>query len=179
MKSERCKLMVKQELHKLGLHYRTIVLGEVELKENLSSEKLHLIDIALRNAGLELIEDKKRCLIDKIKASVEELINIPNENEKVNISGFISGKVKRDYAFLSNLFSHEQGITIEKYIIERKIDRIKELLVYSELSLGDIAFNLQYSSTAHLSNQFKKVTGLTPSFFRQIGSNKSNTSLNV
>jgi len=167
MESDRCIAMVKNELNKLGLHYKSVILGEVELKENISREKLQLIDIALRNAGLELMDDKRIRLIEKIKAVINQLIYLSDDLPKLNFSDYISKKVNYDYAYLSNLFSGVQGVTIEKYIITQKIERAKELLVYGELSLSDIAFRLHYSSVAHLSNQFKKVTGLTPSFFRQ------------
>ena len=168
MESSRCKAMVVNELNKLGLHYKTVELGEVELKENLSREKLLLIDIALKSAGLELINDKKSLLVEKIKAAIYQLIYLSDNLPKPNYSDYISKKVNHDYNYLSNLFSRLQGITIEKYIIAQKIERVKELLVYDELSLSDIAYKLQYSSVAHLSNQFKKVTGLTLSFFRQL-----------
>lgn len=168
MESDRCKLMVKKELNRLGLYYKTIELGEVELQENISKDKWNLIDIALRETGLELIDDKSNVLVDRIKSVVKQLINIPENMPKPNFSEYISSKVNRDYTYLSNLFSRLQGVTIEKYIISQKIELVKELLVYEELSLGDIAFKLQYSSVAHLSNQFKKVTGVTPSNFREL-----------
>ena len=167
MESDRCITLVKNELNKLGLNYKTVELGEVELKENLSAEKLRLIDIALRNAGLELMADKKNLIIDKIKVAIHQLIFFSDNITRPNFSEYISKKVNRDYTYISNLFSSVQGVTIEKFIIAQKIERVKELLVYEELSLSDIAFKLQYSSVGHLSNQFKKVTGLTPSFFRQ------------
>jgi len=160
--------MVKNELNKLGLHYKSVELGEADLKENISEEYLQLIDNALKEAGLELMNDKKDRLIEKIKQAVHQLIYSTDDMPKQIFSEYISMKVKNNYTFLSNLFSGIQGITIEKYVIAQKIERVKELLVYDKLSLGDIAFKLQYSSVAHLSNQFKKVTGLTPSFFRQI-----------
>jgi len=168
MESGRCKAMVVNELNRLGLHYKTVELGEVELKENISGEKLKLIDIALKSAGLELMNDKKSRLVEKIKAAIYQLIYLSDDLPKPNYSDYISKKVNHDYNYISNLFSGVQGITIEKYIIAQKIKRVKELLVYDELSLSDIAYKLQYSSVAHLSNQFKKVTGLTLSFFRQL-----------
>jgi AraC-like DNA-binding protein len=176
MESDRCIAMVKNELNKLGLHSKTVELGEVELKENISWEKLQLIDIALRNAGLELMGDKESRLIEKIKAAIYQWINLSDDLPKPNFSDYISKKVNRDYNYLSNLFSGVQGITIEKYIIVQKIERVKELLVYDGLSLSDIVYKLQYSSVAHLSNQFKKVTGLTPSYFRQLGNTRRRTS---
>lgn len=168
MESHRCIAMVKDELNKLGLPYKTVELGEVELIENISPEKLHLIDIELRNAGLEIMDDKQNNLVEKIKAAVRQLIYLSDDFYKPNNSDFISRKVNVDYTRLSHIFSSAQGVTVEKYVIAQKIERVKEMLVYDKLSLSDIAYKLQYSSVAHLSNQFKKVTGLTPSFFRQL-----------
>lgn len=179
MESDRCIATVKNELDKLGLHYKKVELGEIELKERVSDEKLMLIDNALRTAGLELMRDKNSRLIDKIKDSINQLIDIPEDQPKPNTSDFISKKVNADYAYLSNIFSTIQGISIEKYIIAKRIERVKELLVYGKLSLFDIAFKLHYSSVAHLSNQFKKVTGLTPSFFRQLRKKKHTQSRKV
>jgi AraC-like DNA-binding protein len=176
MESSRCKAIVKSELNMLGLHYKTVELGEVELIGNITNEKLQLFNIALQNAGLELMNDKKCLIIENIKAAVHQLIYLSDDLTKPHFSDYISQKVNRDYTYLSNLFSGMQGITIEKYIIAQKIERVKELLVYENLSLGDIAFKLQYSSVAHLSNQFKKVTGLTLSYFRQIGITKGRKS---
>lgn len=170
MESSRCKTVVKTELHKLGLHYKTVDFGQFELKENISLEKWQSIDAALRNAGLQLMNDKKSLLIEKIKAAIYQLIYLADDIPKVKISQYISKKVNHDYSSLSNLFSGMQGITIEKYLIEQKIERVKELMVYGKMSLTDIAFKMQYSSVAHLSNQFRKVTGLTPSIFRQLRS---------
>lgn len=177
MESERCIATVKNELIKLGLHYKRVELGEVELREKISDEKLKLIDDALRSTGLELIVDKNSRLIEKIKISINQLVDLSEDLPKPNISEFISKQVNSDYAFLSNIFSSIQGISIEKYVIIKKIERVKELLVYGKLSLVDIAFKMHYSSVAHLSNQFKKVTGLTPSFFRQNRTKKSKNTL--
>lgn len=179
MESDCCIAMVKSELYKLGLHYKTVELGKVELNENVSLEKLQLIDSALRSSGLELMGDKKNFLIDKVKTVIHQLIYLSDDLPKPNFSDYISKKVNRDYTYLSNLFSSGQGITIEKYIITQKIERVKELLVYNEFSLSEIAYKLQYSSVAHLSNQFKKVTGLTPSFFRQLRNTSRNQSKNL
>jgi len=167
MVTNRCKTFVQKELNKLGVYNITVELDEVELSENLPEEKLRLLDIALRSVGLELLEDKKHHLVEDIKAAIHELIYDPDDINKPNYSDFISQKVKLSYTSLSNTFSKTQGITIEKYIIEQRIERVKELLIYTNLSLDDIAFNLRYSSVAHLSNQFKKYTGMTPSFYRK------------
>jgi AraC-like DNA-binding protein len=168
MESGRCITMVKDELHKLGLHCKSVELGKVELREDLSLEKMQLIDNVLKNSGLELIDDKKSVLIENIKKVVYQLIYLSDDLPKPNFPEIISRNVKRDYTYLSNLFSSVQGITIEKYILQSKIERVKELLVYNKLSLSDIADKLHYSSVAHLSNQFKKLTGLKPSFFREL-----------
>ena len=179
MESERCKAVVMDELNKLGLHYKKVELGEVELIRKISTEKLRLIDIALKNAGLELMMDNKRRIVEKIKVSINQVIFLSEDIPKQTFSEYISKIVNYDYTYLSNLFSGVQGITIEKYIITQKIKRVKELLVFGNLSLSDIAFKLQYSSVAHLSNQFKKVTGLTPSFFRNLRKIRRNKSKNM
>jgi AraC-like DNA-binding protein len=166
MESERCKAVVRSELNRLGLHFKTVYLGEVELKENISAEKLALIDNALRNAGLELMFDKDNRMVEKIKNAIHQLIYFSDDLPKQNFSEYISSQVNRDYTYLSNLFSGVQGITIERYIIIQKVERIKELLMFEKLSLSNIAFKLKYSSVAHLSNQFKQITGITPSFFK-------------
>jgi len=167
MVSSRCKTFVQSELNKLGVYDITVELGMVELSENLPEEKLRLLDNALRSAGLELLENKKTHFIDKIKAAIYELVYHTDDISKLNYSDFISQKVNLSYASLSNTFSKTQGITIEKYIIELRIERVKELLIYTDLSLDDMAFKLHYSSVAHLSNQFKKYTGMAPVFFRK------------
>jgi len=167
MESSRCISLVKNELNKLKLHHNKVELGRIELKDKISDTYLKLLDIALKESGLELINNKENLLIEKIKDAIDQLIDFPEDQPKPVFSDFISKKVDRNYTFLSNLFTSILGISIEKYIIARKIERVKELLVYDDLSLNDIAYKMRYSSVAHLSNQFKKVTGLTPSFFRQ------------
>lgn len=173
MESDRCIKVVKDELKKLGIRYKTVELGEVELEEVISLEKRQMIDMALRSAGLELIDDKKSTIIEKIKEAIFQLIYLADDLHKSNFSDYISMKVNYDYAYLSNIFSSTEGITIEKYIIAQKIECVKELLAYTTLSLNNIAFRLQYSSVAHLSNQFKKITGLTPSLYRQLRHSKN------
>jgi len=167
MATSRCKTFVKEQLNKLGIYNITVELGEVELNENISEEKIQLLNIALKSADLEIIEDKRTHLIKEIKAAVYDLINHFDDLPKPNYSEYISQKVNFNYTHISSTFSKEQGISIEKYIIEQRIERVKELLVYTDLGLTDISFKLNFSSVAHLSNQFKKVTGLTPSFFRE------------
>ena len=164
----RCKMVVKDELVKLGLHYSLIELGEIEVIETITNEQREILKIALLKSGLELMDDKKSVLIQKIKNAVIELVHYSEEPLVINLSGFLSDKLHYNYTYLANLFSEVQGITIEKFFIAHKIERVKELLVYNELRLTEIAYLMHYSSVAHLSNQFKKVTGLTPSHFKQL-----------
>ncbi|HBX49648.1 MAG: AraC family transcriptional regulator [Bacteroidetes bacterium RIFOXYA12_FULL_35_11] len=168
MVSNRCKLEVKDELKKLGLHYIFVDLGEVEIMENLTEEQLGQLKIALLNSGFELMDDKKAILIERIKNTIIEMVHLSDEVLKVNFSDFLSNKLKYDYTYLANLFSAIQGITIEQFIISHKIERIKELIVYDELNITEIAWKMNYSSVAHLSNQFKKFTGLTPTHFKKM-----------
>jgi AraC-like DNA-binding protein len=168
MESNRCKDFVRNELIRLGIPYKSVELGEVKLIEDVSAEKLQLMDIALRNAGLELMQDKKFQLVEKIKAAIHQLIYFSDELQKPNVSRFISKRVNYDYSYLSKMFAALKGVTIEKYIISEKIERAKKLIVFNKLSLADIAFKMQYSSVAHLSAQFKKITGLTPSSFKEL-----------
>jgi AraC-like DNA-binding protein len=168
MVSIRCKIIVKQELENLGLHYTVVELGEVEIQENASGRKLEALKTALLISGLELMDDQKAILIEKIKNAIVEMVHYSDEIPKTNFSTFISKKLNYEYNYLSNLFSEVKGITIEHFIISHKIELAKELLIYNELSLTEIADKLHYSSVAHLSNQFKKVTGLTPTFFKKM-----------
>lgn len=161
-------MIVQSELERLGLHFILVELGEVEIKENLSSEKLTQLKTALLKFGLEIMEDKKSMLIEKIKNIIVQMIHYSDEAPVLNFSDYLSEKLNYEYNYLSNLFSEVKGITIERYIIAHKIERAKELLLYNELTLTEIASKLHYSNVAHLSTQFKKVTGLTPSFFKQM-----------
>lgn len=174
MATSRCTTFVKDELNKLGLYDVTVELGEVELRENISTEKLQLLNTSLKYGGLEIIEDKKVHLINEIKAAINDLIYNFDDLPKPNYSEYISEKINFNYTHLSSTFSKDQGISIEKYIIAQRIERVKEMLVYSDLGLTDISFKLNFSSVAHLSNQFKKLTGLTPSYYRsKVARNKS------
>ena len=164
----RCKMVVKAELEKLGLHYIVVELGEAEIMEDISVEQHDQFKVALLKSGLELLDDKKSVLIQKIKNVIVELIHYSEEPLAINFSDHLSQKLNHNYTYLANLFSEVQGITIEKFIIAHKIERVKELLVYNELNLTEIAYLMHYSSVAHLSAQFKKVTGLTPSHFKQL-----------
>ena len=164
----RCKMVVKKELAKLGLHYTVVELGEVEILENISDGQHDQFKAALLKSGLELMDDKKSVLIQKIKNVIVELVHYSQEPLTTKFSEFLSQKLNHDYTYLANLFSEVQGTTIEKFFIAHKIERVKELLVYDELNLTEIAYLMHYSSVAHLSAQFKKVTGLTPSHFKQL-----------
>lgn len=179
MVSIRCKMIVKTELEKLGLQYKTVELGEADMLGEISSEKLALLKSRLLKSGLELMDDKKSILIEKIKNVIVELVHYTDDELRVNFSEYLSDKLKYDYTYLSNLFTEVQGTTIEKFIIFHKIERVKELIVYDELNLSEIAFKLHYSSVAHLSNQFKKMTGLTPSHFRKLKEKKRTNLENI
>jgi AraC-like DNA-binding protein len=168
MVSLRCKMMVKEELMKLGLKYVVIDLGVVEILEDITQEQREQLKKNLLRSGLELLDDKKSILIDKIKNVVIEMIHYSDELPKTNYSDYISEKIGYDYTYLSNIFSEVKGITLQQFIIIHRIERVKELLLYNELNLTEISYKLQYSSVAHLSNQFKKVTGLSPSFYKQL-----------
>jgi len=168
MVSIRCKMIVKSELQKLGLHFASVELGIVEILEQITPHQRDQLKICLKKSGLELMDDKKSILIEKIKNTIVELIHYSDEPLKINFSEYLSTKLNYDYTYLSNLFTEVQGTTIEKFIIFHKIERVKELIVYDELNLSEIAFKLHYSSVAHLSNQFKKITGLTPSHFKKL-----------
>jgi AraC-like DNA-binding protein len=164
----RCIMVVKSELEKLGLNYTSVELGQAEIKGNVSDAQHDQVKAALLRSGLELMDDKKSVLIEKIKSVVVEAVHYSEEPLLINFSEFLSQKLNHDYTYLANLFSEVQGITIEKFVIAHKIERVKELLVYNELSLTEIAYQMHYSSVAHLSTQFKKVTGLTPSHFKKL-----------
>jgi AraC-like DNA-binding protein len=172
-------MVVKDELKKLGINYLSINLGQVELLETINTTKLEQIRIALKKSGLELMDDKKSVLIEKIKDIIIEMVHYEDEMPKVNFSDYLADKLKYNYTYLANLFSETEGTTIEHFIIIHKIERVKELIIYDELNLTEIAWKLHYSSVAHLSNQFKKVTGLTPSFFKSLKNKKRNNLENL
>ncbi len=174
MVSTRCKMVVKDELKKIGLHFIIVDLGEIEIMENISDEKRALLRKGLANSGLELMDDKKAILIEKIKNVIIEMVHYSDEMPKVNYSDYISEKLHHDYTYLSNIFSEVKGMTIQQFIINHKIERAKELLLYDEYNLTEISYKLNYSSVAHLSNQFKKVTGLTPSHFKKLKEKRRN-----
>ncbi len=168
MVSLRCKMMVKEELKKIGLHFVIVDLGYVEILEDITPIQFQELKQNLALSGLELLDDKKAILIEKIKNVIVEMVHYTDELPKVNYSEYISEKLHHDYTYLSNVFSEVKGITIQQYIIIHKIERVKELLLYGEMNLTEISYILNYSSVAHLSNQFKKITGLSPTYFKQL-----------
>ncbi len=172
MVCSRCKMVVRSQLENAGLTVLSIDLGEVEIEENVSASKRKELDNILRSVGFELIDNKKSQTIEKIKNAIVHLVHHSDQDIKTNLSTYISTKIHQDYNYLSNLFSEVEGTTIEKYFISQRIERVKELLIYDELSLSQIADQLGYSSVAYLSNQFKKITGFTPSYFKTLKEQK-------
>ncbi len=168
MVSARCKLAVKEELKKLGLHFIVVELGEVDIMETLSKDQVEQLRLALLSTGLELMDDKRAILIERIKTTIIEMVHHSDGESNINFSDFLSKKLDHNYTYLANLFSEVQGTTIEQFMISHKVERIKELIIYDELNITEIAWKMNYSSVAHLSNQFKKVTGLTPTHFKQL-----------
>jgi AraC-like DNA-binding protein len=168
-------MVVKAELDKLDLLYRDVRIGEVDIIGQVPREKLKQFDAALRRAGLLLMDDKKSILVEKIKSAIIELVHYKEEQIRVNLSDYLSEKLNYDYTYLANLFSEVKGITIEKFYLTHKIERVKELIVYDELNLSEIAYRMHYSSVAHLSAQFKKITGLTPSHFKALKNKRRGT----
>ena len=171
----RCQMVVKAELEKLGIPFADVKIGEVDTLEDIPSDKLDQLDKALRKSGLMLMDDKKSILVEKIKGAVIELVHYTEEQIKTNLSDYMSQKLDYDYTYLANLFSEVKGITIEKFYLTHKIEKVKELIVYDELNLSEIAYKLHYSSVSHLSNQFKKITGLTPSHFKKLKNKRRGT----
>ncbi len=172
MVCNRCILVVQQELQKLRIDTCKVALGAVEISKDLPKETFKILSDNLAALGFEVLDDAKQQLIEKIKNVIIQQVHHSHEEIHHNYSEILSKSLHKDYSYLSNLFSEVEGITIEKYIINQKIEKVKELIIYNELSLSEIAYQLGYSSVAHLSNQFKKVTGLTPSYFKQVGQNK-------
>jgi AraC-like DNA-binding protein len=168
MVSLRCKLMVIYQLEKLGIKYSLVELGEVRIIGTLSIENTNEFEAALNEIGLELLENKKTQLVEKIKTAIIEMIHCDEELPRTNFSDFLSKKLDMDYSTISAVFSRSKGITIEHFIVMHKIERVKELLIYDELSIKEIAYKMNYSHSSHLSNQFKNVTGLTPTFFKNM-----------
>ncbi len=171
----RCQMVVKAELEKLGMRYVYVNIGETDIIGKLSGAQLTQLDGELRKSGLELMDDKKSILVEKIKYAIIELVHYTEEQIKVNLSDYISEKISLDYTYLANLFAEVKGTTIENFYLKHKIEKVKELIVYDELNLTEIAHKMHYSSVAHLSNQFKKITGLTPSHFKKLKKNRRKT----
>ena len=179
MVSMRCKMLVKEELKNLGLHFVHVDLGTVEIMENITSEQHDLLKAALLKSGLEVMDDKRAILIEQIQNTIIEMVHYSDELPRTNFSDYLSEKLNHDYTYMANIFSETKGITIEHFIIHHKIERVKELIIYDELNLSEIAWKLHYSSVAHLSNQFKKMTGLTPSHFKNLKHKRRSTLGNV
>jgi AraC-like DNA-binding protein len=179
MVSLRCKMIVKTELKKLGLKYVIVDLGLVDVLEDITQDQRQRLKTNLLASGLELLDDKKSILIEKIKNVITEMIHHSKDLPKINYSDYIAEKLNYDYTYLSNIFSEVKGITIQQFIIIHKIERVKELLLYDELNLTEISYKLHYSSVAHLSKQFKKVTGLSPSFYKQLRQKRKSNLENI
>jgi len=171
----RCQMVVKAELEKLGIQDVDVKIGEADIMEEISPRQVDHLDIALRKSGLLLMDNKKSILVEKIKNSIIELVHYTDDQIRSNLSDYLSEKLNYDYTYLANLFSEVKGITIEKFYLTHKIEKVKELIVYDELNLTEIAYKLHYSSVAHLSNQFKKYTGLTPSHFKKLKNKRRGT----
>jgi AraC-like DNA-binding protein len=172
MVSLRCKMLVKEELEKLGLENISVELGIVKIRGEMTEEQREIFAESLKKAGLELLDDKKNILVERIKSVIVEMIHYDDELPKMNDSDYISQKLGYDYTYLSNTFSEVKGTTIKQYIIRHKIEKVKELLLYDEFNLTEIAYKLHYSSVSHLSNQFKKITGFTPTYFKSLKFNR-------
>lgn len=175
----RCQMVVKAELEKLGLRYLYVEIGEADIAGSMQPEQMEQLKAALKKAGLILMEDRKSILVEKIKAVIIELVHYSEDQIKVNLSDYLSEKLNYDYTYLANLFSEVKGTTIEKFYLTHKIEKVKELIVYDELNLSEIAWKMHYSSVAHLSHQFKKYTGLTPSHFKMLRNKRRDTLENV
>lgn len=171
----RCEMVVKTELDKLGLHFVVVDLGEFDIKEDITKEQKVKLNTALLKSGLELMDDHRAILVEKIKSTIIELVHDTETQIKVKLSDFLADKLKYDYTYLANLFSEVKGTTIENFYLTLRIEKVKELIIYDEFSLTEIAYNMHYSSVAHLSNQFKKYTGLTPSYFKKFKNKRRNT----
>lgn len=179
MVSMRCKMLVSEKLLQLGLNYFTVDLGQINVLEKITDRQLEQLKSELLKSGLELMDDKRAIVIGKIKNVIIDMVHHTDELPKVKFSVLLTEKLDYDYTYLANLFSQTEGITIQQFILQHKIERIKELIIYNELSLSEISFKLNYSSAAALSNQFKKVTGLTPSFYKQLKEKRKENLENV
>ncbi|WP_439185037.1 helix-turn-helix domain-containing protein [Carboxylicivirga taeanensis] len=172
-------MVVKSELEKLGLEYTVVKIGEANIKEQIPEEILRQLDVELRKSGLQLMDNKKSILVEQIKNAIIDLVHYTDDQIKVNLSDYLGEKLNHDYTYLANLFSEVKGVTIEQFYLNHKIEKVKELIVYDELNLTEIAYKMHYSSVAHLSNQFKKITGLTPTHFKELKNKRRDTLENV
>lgn len=179
MVSNRCKMIVKSELEKFGLHFIIVELGDVEIMESISAQQRNLLNMSLEKLGFGLMEDKKRVLVEKIKNLIVELVYYDELEPRINLSDYLSNKLDCDYNYLAKQFSESQNMTVDHFFLNHKIERVKELLVYDEISLTEIAYKLHYCSIAHLSNQFKKMTGFTPSKYKNLRLKRPKASENV
>jgi AraC-like DNA-binding protein len=179
MVSIRCKMLVKSELEKLGIKYSSVKLGEVNLSEDITDEQRKKLKDNLLQSGLVLLDNKNAMLIEKIKCVIIEMVHYADELPKTNFSDYLAKQLKYDYTYMANLFSEIEGSTIEHYILVHKIEKVKELIIYDELNFSEIARKLNYSSVSHLSHQFKKITGLTPTFFKSLKIRKRNSLENL
>lgn len=170
----RCELILKSVLEKAGLQYSSVKIGEADLISEISDQQREELNESLKKSGLELLDNKKSILVEKIKNVIIEIVYYSEDQIKENLSDLLSAKLNYDYTYLSNIFMKVRGTTIEQFFISQRIERVKEMLVYDELTLTEIAYRLQFSSVAHLSGQFKKVTGLTPSHFKKIRLSRRN-----
>jgi len=175
----RCQMVVKAELEKMGLQYAYVKIGEADIADNILPVQLEQLDTALKKSGLLLMDNRKSILVERIKQTIIELVHYSEDQIKVNLSDYLSEKLNYDYTYLANLFTEVKGITIERFYLMHKIEKVKELIVYDELNLTEIAFKMHYSSVAHMSNQFKKLTGLTPSYFKKLKTKRRDTLENV
>ncbi|MBE0654292.1 MAG: helix-turn-helix transcriptional regulator [Bacteroidales bacterium] len=171
----RCQMLVKAELEKLGMKYIDVKIGEADIIGNIQPEQLEQLDKSLKTAGLELMDDKRSILVEKIKSAIIELVHYTEDQIKVNLSDYLSERLNYDYTYLANLFVEVKGTNIEKFYLTHKIEKVKELIVYDQLNLNEIAHKMHYSSISHLSNQFKKITGLTPSHFKKLRNKRRGT----
>lgn len=171
MVCDRCLMAVRQVLNDEGIEYRHLQLGEVELSAPLTAEQLERLSVQLKSIGFELLDDKKSRMVEKIKSTIISIIHHSDDELNLKLSAMLTDKLGKDYHYLTTLFSSVEGITIEKYAILQRIEKVKELMMYNEMTLSDIAFDMGYSSVQHLSQQFKKTTGLTPTQFRELKEN--------
>jgi len=171
----RCQMVVKSELEKFGLEYTTVKIGVANVKGDVSEQILGQLDAALRKTGLQIMDSNKSILVEQIKNVIIDLVHYTDDQIKVNLSDYLSEKLNHEYTYLANLYSEVKGVTIEQFYLKHKIERVKELIVYDQLNLTEIAFKMDYSSVAHLSNQFKKITGLTPTHFKALKNKRRGT----